>query len=246
MVPSEKIRLIVAGSGGMHYINIKRKISPLIVVFLVLLSVGCVLGEISQRKAKELDVQNLEEKYGGEFEVRSVESKNAGSGALKDHIYEMEVYSNDINDVFPVRIHRDGSRMVDEYEEHFYKEEINKEIESVEKAENGWVLNEAYAYHYNSPDLQPSKSLSEYKTNPKKIMVFVTALLTENSDITAESLYNYIEQLQEYGYHISLEVNYKGDIRNRVGINGEDAYITPDQIRDAFRELRIKNELYKY
>ena len=222
--------------------NGKRKIFILITTLLIFSITGCAPGEVSQRKAKELVVQNLEEKYGGEFEVRSVESKNAGSGALKDHIYEMEVYSNDINDVFPVRIHRDGSRMVDEYEEHLYKEEINKEIESVERAENGWVLNEAYAYHYNSPDLQPSKSLSEYKTNPKKIMVFVTALLTENSDITAESLYNYIEQLQECGYHISLEVNYKGDVRNRVGINGENAYITSDQIRDVFKELRSNNK----
>ena len=153
----------------MNYTNIKRKFSLLIVVFLVLLSVGCVPGEVSQRKAKELVVQNLEEKYGGEFEVRSVERQELGMSWMKDHIYAMEVYSKDLDGTFHVEIFRDGSRMNDSYEELKYGKQIEEEIHSIEYEEKGWALSDLGICHFNLLDKSVSQNIEEYKRNVEKL-----------------------------------------------------------------------------
>ena len=238
MVPSEKIRLIVAGSGGMHYINIKRKISPLIVVFLVLLSVGCVLGEISQRKAKELVVQNLEEKYGGEFEVRSVEKQELGMSAMKDHIYAMEVYSEDLDGTFHVEIFRDGSRMNDGYEELKYGKQIEDEINSVEYKENGWMLKRINIYHSNVRDKTASKDLQDYKKNAEKLVIrlFIEITGSDADGSITDSLFDYLNALQQSGYRLSVHLE-KGENSEIINARTDDEYIDREKISNALTGL---------
>ena len=238
MVPSEKIRLIVAGSGGMHYINIKRKISPLIVVFLVLLSVGCVLGEISQRKAKELVVQNLEEKYGGEFEVRSVEKQELGMSAMKDHIYAMEVYSEDLDDTFHVEIFRDGSRMNDGYEELKYGKQIEDEVNSVKYKENGWMLKRINIYHSNVRDKTASKDLQDYKKNAEKLVIrlFIEITGSDADRSITDSLFDYLNALQQSGYRLSVHLE-KGENSEIINARTDDEYIDREKISNALTGL---------
>jgi hypothetical protein len=238
MVPSEKIRLIVAGSGGMHYINIKRKISLLIVVFLVLLSVGCVPGEVSQRKAKELVVQNLEEKYGGEFEVRSVEKQELGMSTMKDHIYAMEVYSEDLDNTFHVEIFRDGSRMNDGYEELKYGKQIEDEINSIEYEEKGWTLRKLTISHSNIEDKTPSRNIEDYKRNPKKITIdlFIDITGYEFVEVTAASLFDFLNTLQNAGYRFSVQIK-KDGISEILNEMTDAEFVNVEQISNALKKI---------
>ena len=222
----------------MNCTNIKRKFSLLIVVFLVLLSAGCVPGEISQWRAKKLVVQNLEEKYGGEFEVRSVESKNVGSGAFKDHIYEMEVYSQELNGTFEVDIYRDGSRMNDGYEELKYGKQIEDEINSIKYTEDGWTLQELDIYHSNVSDESVSRNIQDYKNNAEKLMIELFINIT-NDDIDgsiAISLFKFLNTLQQSGYRFSVQLKKDGTAKI-INERTDDEFVTIKQISKALKKI---------
>ena len=226
----------------MNYTNIKRKFSLLIVVFLVLLSVGCVPGEVSQRKAKELVVQNLEEKYGGEFEVRSVEKQELGMSAMKDHIYAMEVYSEDLDDTFHVEIFRDGSRMNDGYEELKYGKQIEDEINSIEYEENGWMLKRINIYHSNVRDNTASRDLQNYKKNAEKLVIrlFIEITGSDEDGVTTDSLFAYLNELQQSGYRLSVHLN-KGENSEIINEKGLKQIDDDDAIEKAVIEVINEN-----
>ncbi len=65
----------------------KKAFLFLMMLTVTLASSGCGMLEINQKRASQIVVTNLEEKYGGDFEVRTVERKNLGVNAFKEHVY---------------------------------------------------------------------------------------------------------------------------------------------------------------
>ena len=65
--------------------------------------------------------------------------KNKGVNAFKDHVYEMEVYSDELCETFTVEIYRNGENMADNYEEYFYRKQVTDEINSVLEEEDGYL-----------------------------------------------------------------------------------------------------------
>ena len=226
----------------MDRLNRKRKAFLLIMLLVTLSSTGCAAGEISQWKAQEIVLQELENKYGEEFEIRSVEKQNIGLSALKDHIYMMDIYSEEIQSTFHVEIFRDGSRIVDDYEEYKYGNQIENEIKSIERNEDGWSLKTVYARHYNIYKVTASKDIAEYKCDSQKVMVFIEAILVGNNNTGVEaSLYDYLEKLQKLGYHISLNLRNGDNPKMRAGITGDNSYITIEQIHEIIEKLEAQN-----
>ena len=224
----------------MHNTENRKKAFLLIMTLLMIALAGCGFSEIGQRKAKEIAVQALEEKYGGEFKVVSIESKNAGSSAMKDPVYDMMVYSETIGDSFPVRIMRDGTGMSDDYEEYLYGPRIKEEVEAVPTNAEGWQLNDVFIYHNNLSEKPASADINEYKNDPEKLTVFIEAAITGNDvDTAAASLYEYVDLLQRYGYHISLDLS-NADGSKRAGLGQDSSSITYDQVQESIKSLEGK------
>ena len=191
-------------------------------------------------KQKKLVVQNLEEKYGGEFEVRSVESKNVGSGAFKDHIYEMEVYSQELNGTFEVRIFRDGSRMNDGYEELKYGKQIEEEINSIQYEENGWTLKKLEVYHSNLTDKSVSIDIQDYKKNAEKLVIVIFVDISDTNDAnTLDSLFDFLDTLQRAGYRISVSLD-KGVSTEILNEKTDHEFIDKEQLSEALADLGEK------
>ncbi len=221
--------------------NGKRKAFLLMTTLLMLSSAGCAPGEISQRRAKEIVVQNLEDKYGGEFEVRSVEKQELGMSAMKDHIYAMDVYSEDLDGIFHVEIFRDGSRMNDGYEELKYGKQIEEEINSIKYEEDGWALKRINIYHSNVKDNTASRDLQDYKRNGEKLVIRLFIEITGNNtidDIT-NSLFAYLNTLQQSGYRLSVHLE-KGDNSEIINAKTDAEYIDREKISNTLAGLGDK------
>jgi hypothetical protein len=218
--------------------NKKRKVFLLITVLFILMVTGCAPGEISQWKAKELVVQNLEDKYGGEFEVRSVEKQELGMSWMKDHIYAMEVYSKDLDGTFHVEIFRDGSRMNDGYEKLKYGKQIEDEINSIEYEENGWMLKRINIYHSNVRDKTASKDLQDYKKNAEKLVIrlFIEIMGSDADRSITDSLFDYLNALQQSGYRLSVHLE-KGENSEIINARTDDEYIDREKISNALTGL---------
>ena len=216
--------------------NKKRKVFLLITVLFVLMVTGCAPGEISQWKAKKLVVQNLEEKYGGEFEVRSVERQELGMSWMKDHIYAMEVYSKDLDGTFHVEIFRNGSRMNDGYEQLKYGKQIEDEINSIEYEEEGWVLRKLIINHKNLIDRSASVDIRDYKKNADKLLIVLFIDILHDVNSNTDSLFAYIDALQRAGYRISVHLERNGSTEI-LSEKSDSEFITEEQISNALKEI---------
>ena len=214
----------------------KKAFLFLMMLTVTLASSGCGMLEINQKRASQIVVTNLEEKYGGDFEVRTVERKNLGVNAFKDHVYVMNVYSEELDELFTVQIFRDGTNMSDNYEEHLYKKEIEKEMASIPKCEDGWTTEELeFRYRYY-PNQQKSKDFNDYKRNKDKLVLRISVRIDDTSDRVSNTLFEYIDNLQNHGYRIILNVYY-GNKREIIKILEYDEMISESSIREAMDRI---------
>ena len=217
--------------------NKKRKVFILITVLFVLMATGCIPGEISQRKAKKLVVQNLEEKYGGEFEVRSVERQELGMSWMKDHIYAMEVYSKDLDGTFHVEIFRNGSRMNDGYEQLKYGKQIEDEIHSIKYEEKGWALSDLGICHFNLLDKSVSQNIEEYKRNVEKLEIVIFVDIFDGNDkSTVDSLFEFLDALQKSGYRFTVELRCNDKIDSIYELS-DDEFLKKEQLSQVLKAL---------
>ena len=110
----------------------KKAFLFLMMLTVTLASSGCGMLEINQKRASQIVVTNLEEKYGGDFEVRTVERKNLGVNAFKDHVYVMNVYSEELDELFQQDYDRFTQITAGESE----YEDIDEQIGDDEETEN--------------------------------------------------------------------------------------------------------------
>lgn len=221
----------------MSSIDNTRKAFLLMMSTVMLASSGCGSGEVSKSKAEQIVIQNLEEKYGGYFEVRSVESRNIGVNAFKDHIYAMGVYSNTLQEEFTVEIFRDGTNMSDNYEEILYNDRVEEEINKVERDENGWTLDSLETSYRDYNSQQKSSDFEDFKKDKDKLVLRGKITIREiNNDVVAESLYNYIEALQNLGYRISITIHYRDKVEMLTALKRDEA-VTLEAVMESISNL---------
>ena len=200
----------IQGVMGMGGIDNTRKAFLLMMSTVMLASSGCGSGEVGKSKAEKIVIQNLEEKYGGDFEIRSVESKNLGSDIFRDHIYEMTVFSSAMQEEFTVKIFRDGTNMADNYENLFYEDQVRNELNDISMNEEGWQLvsfETDYSFYQNQ---QKSDDFEEYKRAEDKLVIEIAIKVNDmDNERLGESIFNYINELQSLGYRISADIQYK-------------------------------------
>lgn len=217
-----------------------KKAFALMMSTVMLAATGCEAIEISSQKAEQIVVHNLEEKYGGTFEVRSVEKKNKGVNAFKDHVYEMEVYSDELCETFTVEIYRNGENMADNYEEYFYRKQVTDEINSVLEEEDGWILERvepSFSYYSNQ---KRSKDFDDYKRDEDKLVICIDIKIeddTEEEKISA-TIFKYINTLQELGYRLAIDMYYKDEIET-ITVHNYDETVTKADVVGALENLGI-------
>ena len=150
----------------------------------------------------------------------------------------MEVYSQELNGTFEADIYRDGSRMTDGYEELKYGKQIKDEIESIKYTENGWILQELYIYHSNVRDTSVSRNVQDYKNNAEKLMIEIFIDITNNDTNrdTADSLFEFLNALQQSGYRFSVQLKKDGTAKI-INERTDAEFITKEQISNALKKI---------
>ena len=195
------------------------------------------LIEISKSQAKRIAVSELQEKYGGEFEVRSIEKVNEGVGAFRDHVYRMEVYSEQLDETFSAEILRNGSFMGDNYEEYLYRDKVSSEIGSLHPDENGWKIRELEPDYSFYKGQQKSRDFEDYKRDSEKLFLRIETDIDDPGNAkTVESLFEYFDNLQKLGYRIAIHMYY-GDNHEIISIWDPDETDTIEDFRTAISNL---------
>ena len=180
------------------------------------------LIEISKSQAKRIAVSELREKYGGEFEVRSIEKVNEGVGAFRDHVYRMEVYSEQLDETFSAEILRD---------------KVSAEIGSLHPDENGWKIRELEPDYSFYKGQQKSRDFEDYKRDSEKLFLRIETDIDDPGNAkTVESLFEYFDNLQKLGYRIAIHM-YCGDNHEIISIWEPDETATIEDFRTAFSNL---------
>ena len=201
--------------------HIGKSIILLVITLAVFIFIWQNNPEISKRQAEQLVIQNLEEKYGGNFEVRNIEKVNAGAGVTMfvDHIYVLCVYSDTLHVEITVEINRDGTDMSDDYEYYLYRDRVETEIHAISKEQDGWEVNsvEPCYWYYN---VQKSENFDAFKKDEDKLELDAKISISDpaNANLYA-SLCNYINAFLEQGYNMCIKISYKDrtEILNGLG-----------------------------
>ena len=221
----------------------KKRIGYVLMIALMMLCVsGCVEKDIGKIRAKRMVLKNLEDHYGGDFDVMSIERKSIGVSALQDHIYALEVYSEELDETISVQLKRDGSWMTDNFEVIRYGDDVEEEIASFELHAEGWEITEQriehFLYYPKYDDEDYSTDYEAYKRADDKLYVSTDADITgTDNDAIAESIYAYLAQFHDSGLKYYFEVRKKGGKGKIIKEQKEGDEVTVQDIKQVLDSL---------
>ena len=126
------------------------------------------------------------------------------AGGLRDTVYELEVYSEELDEFFSVRTQLDGSSMEDNYEQLKYEEPLNDEVYSINKNESGWVLSQLYIHQTTLTSEERCDSYEEYKVSDKVSILLDIDVTGDDIDSIADTIYDYTSELCDHGFRLLI------------------------------------------
>ncbi len=192
----------------------KSKAFMVLMSAMMIFSSGCGQKDVGTIKIKQCVLENLQEFYGGAFEIQSIKKNSVGyTAGLTEQVYDLDVYSESLDVTFMVRITRDGSKMADDYEKYLYGKRVEEEIDSFAKEENGWKLEKLKIDHYGLSYKKRSRDFEDYKQSLDKLEISMEAKVTgSDKETIADSLFAYLKQFQDHDYNYIMDLNYNDEL----------------------------------
>ena len=220
----------------------KRVVYVLIMALMMLCVSGCAEKDIGKTRAKRMVLKNLEDHYGGDFGVMSIESKSIGELAFLDRVYALEVYSEELDETIRVQLKPDGSWMNDNFEVIRYGDDVEEEIASFELQAEGWEITEQrieqFLYYSKYDDEDYSTDYEAYKRADRKLYVYTDADITgTDNDAIAESIYAYLAQFHDSNLKYVFKVRKKGGKGKSIKEMEEGAEVTVQDIKQVLDSL---------
>ena len=205
---------------------------------LMVLTSCSPVKDIGTTKIKKIVNDNLVEYYGGTFDIKKIEKKAIGvtAGGLKDQVYELEVYSDELGQTFSVRIQRDGSRMEDDFEKYKYMEEFNNEVDSISRNEQGWNVTKIYKDQTTLTSEERNRGYEEYKQSDKASISVKIDVTGDDIENIASTIYDYTNELGNHGFRWLIDLKKDKKIETLKDFN-HLGNITKDDIKNALERI---------
>ena len=210
---------------------------------LMVLTSCSPVKDIGTTKIKKIVNDNLVEYYGGTFDIKKIEKKAIGvtGGGLKDQVYELEVYSDELGQTFSVRIQRDGSRMEDDFEKYKYMEEFNNEVDSISRNEQGWRASEINKFQTTLTSEERSADYEDYKKSDKMWVTVYVDVTGNDTETIAETIYEYSKELGNHGFRWIINLK-RGKSVEMLKDFKHLGNITKEDIKNALEKMGVENE----
>ena len=220
----------------------KTKRGVFIITMLTIMSMlsGC-FNDLGEGKIKKMVVERLEGFYGGTYSVVDVK-KRAANTAFGDGSYILTVHADELDKDITVRVRTDGEMFGDTYEQMKYSDQVENEIKSVSKIEEGWSLSDLNVhYSYGIGDTRTS-SFEEYKGDSEHVYIRIKAdVYGTDATQAASSIYDFVTQLRDRGYKWKLDLE-MDDKEATVEELKDDEQVTAKDIEDALVSIGGGNE----
>lgn len=183
--------------------KVKRLRHILILLILLFLS-GCGLRELSAKQAKEKILATLEQKYGEEFKIETIEKENIGQNFSR--LRWKATVRNDKGATFRTILNTDGTCAADEYAGILFGTQILETAENilkettVKETDPSLVASYSEDFFENAEDYISSGCVSFY------------ANLSLQGDINkaTEELFRIIHAFEKSNFSYSFAVSYNG------------------------------------
>ena len=183
----------------------KGKIFIITMLTTILTLTGCS-HDLGEGKIKNMVVERLENFYGGSFSIVDVK-RRAANTAFGDGSYILTVHADELDKDITVRIRTDGEMFGDTYEQIKYGDQVEREIKTISKIEDGWYLNDLNVhYAYGIGDTRTS-SFEEYKSSSDHVYIKMEAdVYGVDAKETAASIYDFVTQFRDRNYKWKLDL----------------------------------------
>ncbi len=196
---------------------------------LMVLASGCAYHDIGKVKIKKTVIENLESYYGGSFEVTDIEKVTLDtSGGFNTKQYNLNVYSDELDEEFKVWINLDGTDMNENYEALLYQDQLESEVSGYEAEQNGWLLKNVEIKHYDVGDTERGLSYEGYKATGKVVVRVDIDVTGTDMETVAQSIYKYIEILQSNPYKWRVDLTHNGSSGRLSKLSPENNYSESD------------------
>ena len=214
----------------------RRLITILLGAVMVFSLFGCgnkaVLGKgkFSEQDIVPVMESRLNQKYGEDFKVSSVEKGDDGVDFSKSYYLADAVCSSN-GVAFKLRIETDGSGISDNYEGYLYKSEIEKEIADLFSEARG-LQSSGLTVEFLFSD-SASKTIDKYKKTGNAVVQTSIKVDAGTAADAADAAFDLINALQDDGYGYSLDFEWNGEhvILYRDGLYEK---VTKELIRRKF------------
>ncbi|WP_035768081.1 hypothetical protein [Butyrivibrio sp. NC2002] len=203
-----------------------KKSIILLLSALMFMATGCGEKALSDDVIKEFIVSALETKYGGEFEIVSLEKENTGQ-EFKHYRFKATVKSMEYGDTFEAYVSLKGKDYFDTHEKALYSQQIENEVNSV-AFDGADVRVKDIHFLYEGTGDEAAKSCEDY-VKQGNVSINIDVYLDGNDpEAVTDSLNSYMQKLESMGYSFSVCID--GGKKRRIINVGKDKKVDRDTI----------------